>query len=114
MIQCLFCFSVDEVLISVGWIEDGGVMRRIIKDDGTWFERASDRCTLTEEWSDEGLYFGYGRHWSTLWTRRSDFSAPSSTTSTTFSSALSKLHATGYSGTNDGATGDASTSAYRA
>ena len=59
MIQCLFCFSVDEVLISVGWIEDGGVMRRIIKDDGTWFERASDRCTLTEEWSDEGLYFGY-------------------------------------------------------
>lgn len=60
VIQCLFCFGVDEVLISVAWIEDAGVMRRIIKRDGSWFERNSDCCTtLTEEWRREGLYFGY-------------------------------------------------------
>ena len=55
----LFAHGWDDVLRSVAWVVDDLVMRRVLKDDGTTFDRWSPSQTLSEEWRLESLYLCY-------------------------------------------------------
>ena len=59
MTQVLFSYSWEDLIRSVAWVKDGGVMLRILASDGSTFERTSSSRSLTEEWSMESIYCFY-------------------------------------------------------
>lgn len=57
--QVLFGHGWSFLLTSVAWMDDEGVMIRILASDGTMFERRSQSRDLTAEWRYESIYQAY-------------------------------------------------------